>query len=64
MHKFKIEIKLENGDYCNGCSCLDGENDYCNNFGINVSMIYKKENFGKHPRPEICKENEIKPLKT
>lgn len=58
MHKFNLEIELENKDYCNGCPCLGEENDYCGNFGIDVPMIYKAENFGKHPRPEICKQND------
>lgn len=59
-HKFKIEIELENKDYCNGCPCLRYGND-CSIHKIIVKQILNGNdpNFGAFIRPEICKQNEV-----
>lgn len=62
-HKFKIEIELENKDYCNGCPCLRMRrfSGVCPKFGYvsnsNQSDNMPKQHY-KYYRPDICKQND------
>jgi len=65
MHKFKIEIKLENKDYCNGCPCLKHSADFdswvmCGIFKKeithNVQTFPEIKHTGYFNRLDICKE--------
>ena len=63
MHKFKIEIQLENKDYCNGCPLLmeigimPEEADCLIYNGVTHEPISVYPY--KYIRPEICKQNEV-----
>ncbi len=57
--KFNIEIEIENGDYCNGCPCLNVTMGYCRFHKVFLTQDPKgfaKGGHAKRYRPEICKE--------
>jgi len=64
--KFKIEIELENGDYCNGCPLFietNTSNFISTTYWHNCRADYYKEKnisesqrINGFPRPDICKE--------
>ena len=63
MPKFKIEIELENRDYCNGCPCLREEGIMpeeadCQIYhnAVNFDPLTRYTDNPKYIRPEICKE--------
>jgi len=63
MHKFNLEIELENKDCCNGCSCLSFDS-YEVNFCGHGYDLPQEGNWSEklhetiQPRPDICKQND------
>jgi len=66
MHEFKITIKLENKDFCNGCPLLDWRADSeatVYNCGGYYTLSQRETDHTKPHniiRPAICKESEEK----
>jgi len=58
MHEFKLTIKLDNKDYCDGCPCLDTENNLCQNYRVDTFLDCACDALGLFTRPDICKESE------
>ncbi len=54
----KIEIQLDNPNDCNKCPLHDSEEDDCRLLKVGLPMIMdlKSKEFGRVPRPEICKQ--------
>jgi len=58
MHEFKLTIKLDNKDYCNGCKAHIPEWEWCMFLGLKIEKRNNIHDETEFVRPDICKESE------
>jgi len=61
MHEFKLTIKLDNKDYCNGCPLMDYFTNCCKHFHTRMGFDNDTtlDNHAGRIRLDICKESEV-----